>query len=281
MNILRELAARAKGGLDDDTLDVIVSSASGSETLHFRIRKRAVVAILASLALLVLVMIALVFSAGSLLRQVARAKVATAENVELRRQLLRLAELENQLDHIESTRKALLQIAGVEDRGSVPGIEVPMPEDSATTLAYGWAEPESSLSEVAIRDIAQTLGQEPIDGARSRAFGETSENGIIHTGIDLASETGTVVHAAGSGVVSFVGDDPTLGQVVVISHGPDLETLYGHNSRILVRPGDTVAEGQPIAEVGSTGLSSGPHLHFEIRWGGRSIDPASIFARYR
>jgi murein DD-endopeptidase MepM/ murein hydrolase activator NlpD len=56
-----------------------------------------------------------------------------------------------------------------------------------------------------------------------------------------------------------------------------LETLYGHNSRILVRAGDAVTEGQPIAEVGNTGLSSGPHLHFEIRWYGRSVDPTAVF----
>jgi murein DD-endopeptidase MepM/ murein hydrolase activator NlpD len=281
IRFLKRFTSRGAGGPEGDTLDLIVSSSSGAEVLHFRIRKHAVLAILGGLALLVLLMLVLVFTSGSLLRQAARARTVTAENAELRRQLLRLNELESQLAKIDATRKALLRIAGVEDEGASPALEGELPADTTTTNSYGWAEPESTLSADDLKQIKDSLRRAPLSGPTSRTFGFKDKSGIVHTGIDLAAEVGTVVRAPGSGVVSFVGNDQTLGQVVMISHLPDLETLYGHNSRILVRAGDTVTEGQPIAEVGNTGLSSGPHLHFEIRWRGRSIDPSTVIASFR
>lgn len=268
-------------GPDSDSLDVVISSAAGAETIHFRVRKQVVVAILGGLALVVLLMLGLGFASGSLLRQVARARTASAENAELRRQLLRLNELENQVARLDATRRSLLHIAGVEDRGSI--MEEPgwAGSDTADAASYEeWAEPESSLSAEELSEIRNALRKSPLDGSISRRFGEVDRSGILHTGIDLPQEVGAVIRSPGEGIVSEVGSDATLGQVLVLSHGPNLETLYGHNSRILVRAGDAVIEGQPIAEVGNTGLSSGPHLHFEIRWFGRSVDPAVVFESF-
>lgn len=99
-----------------------------------------------------------------------------------------------------------------------------------------------------------------------------------HPGIDLASSPGTSVYAANGGRVIFAGRNTWgYGLAIVISHGP-YSTLYGHLSTVNVSCGQVVSSGQIIAGVGSTGNSSGPHLHFEIMYGGARSDPAATFA---
>jgi murein DD-endopeptidase MepM/ murein hydrolase activator NlpD len=96
----------------------------------------------------------------------------------------------------------------------------------------------------------------------------------MHTGVDIAAPTGTAVHAATSGKVKVAGWDRSgYGNLVVIAAYDGREYYYGHNSALLVRAGQTVAQGQVIARVGSTGASTGPHLHFEIRVRGVALDP--------
>jgi murein DD-endopeptidase MepM/ murein hydrolase activator NlpD len=82
-----------------------------------------------------------------------------------------------------------------------------------------------------------------------------------------------MVRAAAAGTVTFAGWDPEYGYLVILDHGMGLETRYGHNSRLTVGVGDRVERGQPIAGVGSTGRSSAPHLHLEIRKDGIAMDP--------
>ena len=94
--------------------------------------------------------------------------------------------------------------------------------------------------------------------------------GKLHPGVDIAAPLGTPILAAASGVVVFAGwTDRGLGYQVSIRHPDGNVTVYGHNQRVLVTAGQKVEQGQPIAEMGSTGFSTGPHLHFEIRPGGR------------
>jgi murein DD-endopeptidase MepM/ murein hydrolase activator NlpD len=95
----------------------------------------------------------------------------------------------------------------------------------------------------------------------------------IHTGIDFRAATGTPVRAAGAGNVVYAGWRGGYGNTVIIDHGNSLATLYGHLSSISVNVGQRVARGQTIARAGSTGLSTGPHLHFEVRASGVPVDP--------
>ncbi len=95
----------------------------------------------------------------------------------------------------------------------------------------------------------------------------------FHRGVDLPAATGTPVRAVRSGVVRFAGERGSYGQVVIVDHGDGLETRYAHLSRVDVEPGTTVPAGTILGAVGSTGRSTGPHLHFETRQGGRAIDP--------
>jgi len=95
----------------------------------------------------------------------------------------------------------------------------------------------------------------------------------FHAGVDFGADYGTVIFAADSGTVIFAGWYGGYGNAVIIDHGNGLTTLYGHCSEIYVSEGQAVQRGQAIAAVGSTGLSTGPHLHFEVRKNGEPTDP--------
>ena len=97
-----------------------------------------------------------------------------------------------------------------------------------------------------------------------------------HLGVDYAAPVGTPVRTVGNGTVSFAGWQTGYGNVIQIDHGGDRKTLYAHLSRIDVRKGQRVEQGQHIGAVGSTGWSTGPHLHFEFHVGGRHQDPVAI-----
>lgn len=96
----------------------------------------------------------------------------------------------------------------------------------------------------------------------------------FHAGVDFSAGYGSTIRAADSGRVIFSGWYGGYGQAVIVDHGGGLSTLYAHASRLLVSEGQAVQQGQPIAAVGSTGLSTGPHLHFEVRQNGNPVNPA-------
>lgn len=111
----------------------------------------------------------------------------------------------------------------------------------------------------------------PVNGALTSPFG--TRWGRMHEGIDIAVPTGTPVAAAASGRVIQAGWAGGYGVMVVIDHGGGIATAYAHNSRAVVSAGQTVAQGQTIALAGSTGNSTGPHVHFEVRVGGGPVNP--------
>lgn len=121
----------------------------------------------------------------------------------------------------------------------------------------------------------------PIEGVFTSGFGarESEYQNVTgyHTGVDLAAQTGTIIKASMEGIVTLVSSDGDYGNHVKIRCN-NVTTLYAHCSNIYVKEGQIVAQGQEIGSVGSTGNSTGPHLHFEIRVDDRFVDPAKIIS---
>jgi murein DD-endopeptidase MepM/ murein hydrolase activator NlpD len=117
----------------------------------------------------------------------------------------------------------------------------------------------------------------PVDGRISSRFGMRMHPILkqerMHNGVDIAAAAGTPIHAAAGGVVIMSGWRDGYGKTVVIDHGGGVSTLYGHCSKLLVEVDDKVEQGDTIALVGSTGLATGPHVHFEKRINGTPVDP--------
>jgi len=122
-------------------------------------------------------------------------------------------------------------------------------------------------SDKPVRTAAFTSGY----GVRSDPFRGAA---AMHAGIDLAGPVGTPIYATADGIVSNAGwNSGGYGNLIKVDHGRGIETRYGHLSAILVRPGDRIARGQVIARMGSTGRSTGSHLHYEVRVDGRAVNP--------
>lgn len=141
-------------------------------------------------------------------------------------------------------------------------------------------------------DMQQSVGvssvntfQWPLIGTITSRYGYrkspfTGENSM-HNGLDIAKEQGSSIISAYDGTVSAAGYSSSYGYYIMIDHGNSVETLYAHCSKLLVEKGDVVRKGDKIALVGSTGRSTGPHLHFEVRVGGYRLDPEWLLSDYQ
>ena len=114
----------------------------------------------------------------------------------------------------------------------------------------------------------------PVNGVLTSGFGWRW--GRMHEGIDIAAPQGSPVVAAAAGTVIYAGWMGGYGNLVVIDHGGGIATAYGHNSAIAVGGGQSVAQGQVVSYCGSTGHSTGPHVHFEVRVNGSPVDPLGV-----
>ncbi len=135
------------------------------------------------------------------------------------------------------------------------------------------------LGEEAAQEPAQKTSalRKPIDARITSAFGMRMHPILkeerMHKGIDFGAPFGTAVEAAAQGKVTFAGDKTGYGNIVIIEHRPGFETAYAHLSKIEVEEGAFVGRGYKVGEVGTSGLSTGPHLHFEVRVNGAQVDP--------
>lgn len=166
-----------------------------------------------------------------------------------------------------------------------------IPAEDLAGLEAGVARLEDTLAWLSDSAIDRELeamafpNRMPVAGTRvpvSSQFGTRHDpfNGRLarHTGLDIPAQYGTPILASGGGRVVFAGRRGAYGQAVVIDHGDGLATLYGHASRLLVKAGDVVLPQQKIALVGSTGRSTGPHLHFEVIRNGSRVEPRRYLA---
>ncbi len=190
------------------------------------------------------------------------------------------------LDVLHSYRRAA-ETAGTKDEASEPteaGAATPSePEETAvptdaSTLAYIQYSEENLPDTVSMEQAILGFAYEtPLTGVLTSNFGyrehpiEGEER--FHYGVDLAAETGTEIDCFADGSVTAVGESSSYGRYCIVSHESGYSTLYAHCSRVTVSSGTQVARGEKIAEVGSTGMSTGPHLHFELHKDGLYLNP--------
>ena len=144
---------------------------------------------------------------------------------------------------------------------------------------------ESELVDSAARSALLPRNTPVVEGFVGSGFGMRMDpftgEYTMHTGIDFAAPAGTPILAAAGGVVASAEPHPEFGNVVRVDHGNGLSTLYAHASRFIVKTGDIIRKGQPIALVGATGRATGPHLHFEVRVNGVPQNPLKYLANLK
>ena len=174
---------------------------------------------------------------------------------------------------VEKYASELTNISSVDDSVSKLYEEKPKTITASNTSAYQ----KIAKTVVAGNSVKTNIGVsliQPVAGTISSRFGSRSRDN--HKGLDVAAPKGTAIKAAASGTVIFSGSGAPYsgyGNVVVIKSSSSVSIIYGHCSALYVRAGENVVQGQVIAAVGSTGISTGNHLHFEIRYNGSAVDP--------
>lgn len=139
---------------------------------------------------------------------------------------------------------------------------------------------ESLLMSRSLSERVMPSGRPVADGWLSSRYGKRNDpfsgKQDFHKGLDFAGKKGSEVIAVGDGVVSWAGNKSGFGKLVEINHGNGYTTRYGHNQSHMVKVGDTVKKGQLIALMGSTGRSTGPHVHFEVLHNGKTVNPSKF-----
>jgi murein DD-endopeptidase MepM/ murein hydrolase activator NlpD len=203
-----------------------------------------------------------------------------------------LDRLTSRLTVIETTSRKLAEVSGISKPGDVSqniGVGGPGGNGELAALEESTATLESQLRQ--IKDVfdknqvklASTPSGWPVRGyitdgfgGRSNPFGGGgSEN---HPGLDIATAHGTAIEATADGIVIYAGVHGGYGNIVVIDHGYGVTTRYGHMSRIDAKVGDRVTRGKQIGVVGSTGRSTGPHCHYEVRLHDRPVNPLNYLS---
>ncbi len=155
------------------------------------------------------------------------------------------------------------------------------PDVLSVSTPEGRALEEQTLEAAYAKGVTRPLWRQPflmpVDGEGTSSFGDPRQYGVggnisRHQGVDIGALEGTPIHATNAGIVRVAGTYPIKGGLVVIDHGGGVFSLYFHQSRIRVEAGQRVARGQTIGEVGTTGLSTGPHLHWEMRVNGEATN---------
>jgi len=182
-------------------------------------------------------------------------------------------------------------VGGVEDTAD-NGYSLPQNLDtSINQLANQFDSQQAQLSalqslllDAKIESNLKPTGM-PVDGYISSYFGGRpdpfSGHSAYHTGLDISAPKGTPVHAVAEGMVTYAGERTGYGEVIEIDHGNGYMTRYAHNSKLDVHPGQRIHVGDVVSEAGSTGRSTGSHVHFEVWYKGRVVNPLAFVKNHR
>ena len=272
---------------EDRFISFIIAHTSKSRARVQRIRvekKSVTVFVTASIVL----GLCLVYGLYGLTQQVRHLRTEM-ENQSLRaeneRQRQELEKLNNRVEKVEDTSRKLAEKSGVvDDNNYTPsgtgGPELPLDEMALETLASKMSRLELDMSahEASLRQRGYTPTLWPVEGTLEGGFGGRRNpfggGGYeFHSGQDIEAAWGAPVVSGAAGKVSFIGWQNGYGQLVVVDHGGGLTTRYGHLSHIDVELDQMVSRGQLLGKVGSTGRSTGPHLHYEVRINDLAVNP--------
>ena len=245
--------------MQDRRLSFIVVPHGELETRSYSLTYRRLRVYIGLVAALLLAFIVVVSSWWYVAAQAARVPGLEREVARLERERERVAELAQTLSQVEAQYERVRRLLGADTQpaGSEPLLPPLRTSPEAEDGTPASARPDSwPLTEA---------------GFITRALSQTG--GANHPGLDIAIAAGSYIRAAATGRVADAGEDPVYGNFVLLEHGDEYETMYGHASELFVREGDTVERNEVIALSGSTGRSTAPHLHFEVRHAGEAINP--------
>ncbi|MEZ4647225.1 MAG: M23 family metallopeptidase [Candidatus Eisenbacteria bacterium] len=245
------------------SLLVLIEPDGAARTHQFRVSYRSIRAVAVSIAVLLLVGLALVILVARTYPAYLENGSLTAENDSLRVAFGRMSHIEAELGELRATNRQLLSLVGVEPQVVDSLTKVDWDIDN---MSQEWELSSPTLS--------------PYSGLISRGFGVGAEE-PRHPGIDVAGPEGSLIVASGGGIVTRAGWDDVYGNCLLLDHGDGIQSFYGHNRDLLVGEGDSVRVGQPLGRLGSTGRSSAPHLHFEVRVDGAQVDPGEFVKEYQ
>ncbi|MEA2722388.1 MAG: hypothetical protein QOH59_159 [Gemmatimonadales bacterium] len=253
------------------SITILVQKDGRTKTQSFRVRIRTLRIAAWFLGLVAVLLLLLVVFYGPVFRAASRVPGMERELTRLRAENARVRDLSAALDSAESRYAQVRQMMGgeiVRDPLTIKS-SLPVAPPIRARLISAPAAAASGLS------IPQYW---PLDETGYITRGQVKAGGRdeAHPGIDIAVSVGSLVRASGGGVVQQAGDDPEYGHFVLLDHSDEYQTMYGHLSRILVTPNATVAPGEVIGLTGNSGRSTAPHLHFEIRQRGLSLDPQTM-----
>ena len=173
----------------------------------------------------------------------------------------------------EAARLALVQKARSQKAAFQKQVAALQAESNSITSLLRGVQKGQGIAPSGKGILAIPLPGAPITSPFGMRYDPILETNSMHTGVDFGAPMGTPIHAAAAGTVVFAGPRGGYGNCTIIDHGNSLATLYGHQSVIGVTVGQKVTKGQVIGKVGSTGMSTGPHLHFEVRVNGTPVNP--------
>jgi len=219
---------------------------------------------------------------------------------------MRLGEVNAHVIRLDALGKRLTEMADIDSRefnfdrdppsggpeGDGEGVSAQIPD---LTVMLRQLEQRVDLREsqlsalenvILARELKEQIhpeGRPVTSGFISSYFGERSDpfdgREAFHKGVDFAGAAGSRIVAVAAGVVTWAGERSGFGKLIEINHGDGYVTRYAHNEKTLVSVGETVKRGEPVALMGSTGRSTGPHVHFEVLHNGRQVDPLSYIGR--
>lgn len=254
---------------DERRLTVIVVPHGDLETRTYEIsygRLRFYLLMFIAVAVAVALVLALWFPIAA---QAGRVPALVRENEQLHAERAQVTELARTLAEVEAQYERVRQLLGADATTEATGEPILPPLRATPDTTGAGAGDDAAMIDGAIE-------RWPLD---SRGFiTRRVSDGADHPGVDIAVRRGTLIRAAGEGVVRIAGVDDVYGYYVVLDHGDGIQSLYGHADTLLVNAGASVAAGQPLARVGTSGRSSAPHLHFEVRRDGQPLDPLRFVA---